>query len=184
MKTKKLIMALGIISILTGCIPSLNPLYTSMDLIFKSEFLGTWKETKSIDSWTFEQKSDKEYKLTHTEDNKHATFRAHVVKIGEFLFLDLYPEELKSVDHLYQIHFFPVHTFSKIKIINDQLTIEMFDPSWLEKGIESNQINIAHIKSSDGTILLTASTEELQKFVLKYADTKGVFQEPLTLKKN
>jgi hypothetical protein len=176
-------MTLGVIFILTGCIPSLNPLYTEKDLIFKSELLGTWTEAKSKESWTFDKRNEKEYKLTHSMNNNNATFRVHLVKIGESLFFDLYPEDLKSDNYLYQMHLYPVHTFSKIKITNHQLTIEMFDPLWLEEGIETNQINISHIKSSDGTILLTASTEDIQKFIFKYTDSKGVFQEPLTLKK-
>lgn len=173
-----------ILSFLTGCIPSLNPLYTDKDLIFKSELIGTWTEEKSKESWTFEKTNEKEYKLTHSQDNNNATFKAHLVNIGEFTYLDLYPNDLKSKDYLYEMHLYPVHTFSKIKITNDKLTIEMLDPSWLEKGLETNQINIDHVKSTDGAILLTASTEDLQKFILMYNDSKGVFQEPLALKKN
>ncbi|MBK8080214.1 MAG: hypothetical protein IPK25_08000 [Saprospiraceae bacterium] len=174
---------MGIISILTGCIPSLNPLYTDKDLVFTSQLLGTWTGAKSEESWTFDKKNEKEYILTHSVKNNQATFSAHVVKIGEFLFLDLYPEDFLSDNYLYQMHLCPVHTFSKIKITNEQLTIEMFDPKWLEKGIETNQINIDHVKSSEGTILLTASTEDLQKYTLNYADSIGVFQEPLVMNK-
>ncbi|MBK6364443.1 MAG: hypothetical protein IPF52_13480 [Saprospiraceae bacterium] len=47
---------MGIISILTGCIPSLNPLYTDKDLVFTSQLLGTWTGAKSEESWTFDKK--------------------------------------------------------------------------------------------------------------------------------
>ena len=59
----------------------------------------------------------------------------------------------------------------------------MFDPSWLEEGIEKKQIDVEHVKSSDGTILLTASTENLQKFVLQHANNESAFQDALILKK-
>lgn len=183
MKTKKHFITAALIAMLSGCIPSLNPLYTDKDLIFKSELIGTWTAIKSKETWTFEKKSDKKYKLIHSEKNNQATFEAHLVKIGDFLFLDIYPGDFKSDNYLYQAHLYPVHTFSKIKIESDKLTIVMFDPSWLEEGIEKKQIDVEHVKPSGGTILLTASTENLQKFVLQHANNENAFQDALILKK-
>lgn len=181
MNTLKIIMILGIVSILTGCIQSLNPIYAEKDLIFKSELLGTWMGAE--DTWMFEKQNDKVYRLTHSGNNTHATFQAHLIKIGKSFFLDLYPENIEPDDGLYAMCSHPVHTFFKIEIIDNRLIIEIFDASWLENGIEANQISIGHIKSPEGAILLTASTEELQQFILKYANGKGVFQQPLVLKK-
>lgn len=183
MKNHIVTITLGIVSILSGCIPTLNPIYTEKDLVFESELLGTWTKSKPKEIWTFDQKSETEYLLTYSKKRKHITFKAHLLKIGESLYLDLYPESPQSDDYFNHMHLYPVHTFYKIEMTNDQLTIKALDYSWLEKGIDANQINISHIKSLDGRILLTATTEELQKFILKYTDSKEAYKDSSSYKK-
>ncbi|MBV6474059.1 MAG: hypothetical protein JPMHGGIA_02361 [Saprospiraceae bacterium] len=168
---------------MTGCIPSLNPLYTEKDLVFLPELLGTWTDPKSNEIWTFDKKSKTEYVLTHADSNYRANFRAHLVKIGETIFLDLFPVKQDAGDYLYQMHVFPVHTFSKLTTSKDQVTIAMLDLAWLEEGLDSNELAIEHAKAN-GTTLLTASTEELQAFMLKYANDAAAFSDPLVLQKS
>lgn len=168
---------------MTGCIPSLNPLYTEKDLVFLPELLGTWTDPKSNEIWTFDKKSKTEYVLTHADSNYLANFRVHLVKIGETIFLDLFPLKQDAGDYLYQMHFFPVHTFSKLTASKDQLTIAMLDLAWLEEGIDSNELDIEHAKANE-TILLTAPTQELQAFMLKHAKEEAAFSDPLVLQKS
>lgn len=77
-------------------------------------------------------------------------------------------------------HFFPVHTFSKISIHDNQLDIEFFKSSFISDLISSNRIRIKHEKTDD-SILITASTSELKKFVEKYAHETEAFEKPLEL---
>jgi len=53
-----------------------------------------------------------------------------------------------------------------------------------EKGniTKEKYINIEHVVSGDGEILVTASTEKLQKFVTKYADKEDAFQKIVLVK--
>jgi len=176
-------VAIGLLLGLTGCIPSINPLYSEEDLVFVPELLGTWTDPKSNETWTFAQKNETAYVLTHADSNHRADFRAHLVKLGETIFLDLYPVKRDTDDYLYQMHVFPVHTFSKININSDQLTIAMLDLVWLKKNIDSNEIAIEHAKANE-TILLTAPTQELQAFMLKHAKEEAAFSDPLVLQKS
>ena len=50
------------------------------------------------------------------------------------------------------------------------------DNEWLEEMIDEKKVNIAHVRLED-RIILTAPTEELQKFVLKYAEDTDAFPE-------
>ena len=59
------------------------------------------------------------------------------------------------------MHLFPVHTFAKVNI-------------------EQNKIKISHEKSGQN-IILTASTGELQKFVVKYGSDEDAFFDPIIL---
>lgn len=180
-KTQNSILILLILSIISGCIPSLNSLYTEKDLVFNPALIGTWKDGKSMESWKFEKDGENAYQLTFKEGKKSSTFQSHLVKLGDYLFMDLYPKPTNSANSLYQMHIFPVHTFSRIKISNNQLIIEMLNPAWVKNGLKSNQLSISHSISNDGNILLTASTSELQSFLLKHADSKDAFKDEITL---
>ncbi len=77
-------------------------------------------------------------------------------------------------------HLFPVHTFAKVNIKQNNNIIEQFDINFLEELIEQNKIKISHEKSGQN-IILTASTGELQKFVVKYASDEDAFFDPIIL---
>ncbi|WP_420316372.1 hypothetical protein [Ekhidna sp.] len=114
------------------------------------------------------------YKLTATdEDGKKEAYVAHLVEIGNDLFMDLYP--IKEYDSKnISDNFFPVHTFYKVEITEDQFTLIHFDMDKLNKLFESNLIRLRH-ENVDGTILITAQPKELQKFIDKYSDDENVF---------
>ncbi|OQX97281.1 MAG: hypothetical protein B6I24_09370 [Bacteroidetes bacterium 4572_128] len=108
-------------------IPSLNPLY----------LLGTWASTeeKMNESWAFEKDKvvKNSYKLIHTKNGEKRELNAVLVKIGNDIFIDIFINQLKLEfdNYLYRSHFFPVHTFSKIKIEKDEIIIQMFDYEWM-----------------------------------------------------
>jgi hypothetical protein len=184
MKTQKFLILIVLIAILSGCLPSLNPIYTENDIFFNKDLVGTWTEAdKEKEKWIFEKDGENQYKLTYLEEGKKASFKAHLAKIGEYHFLNLYPYDYASENTLYQCHFIPVHTFSKITIDKDKVVVKMMDPTWVEEKIMKKEIDIEHAFSSKGNLLLTASTNRLQEFALKYAENKEAFQEPVILKR-
>ncbi len=189
----KRILIFLIVSVIFGSctlIPSLNPLYKVKDIFFKESLLGTWASTeeKMNESWAFEKDKvvKNSYKLIHTKNGEKRELNAVLVKIGNDIFIDIFINQLKLEfdNYLYRSHFFPVHTFSKIKIEKDEIIIQMFDYEWMTKKIKEKQIEIDYIVSSDYSFLLTASTEDLQKFVIKNKDNKEAFYDDLILKKN
>jgi hypothetical protein len=183
MKTTHIFLLATLTFLLFGCIPSLNPLYTKDDLVTNEHLIGEWCENQSKETWTIEKRDATSYKLIHKQRHEKATFIAHLVKVGVYLFLDLFPEEPDTHDDLYKLHLFPVHTFSKVILNENELTLMMLDSSWLEDGVRNGTIEIAHVISSDHRLLLTASTKELQQFVLKYGNNDKAFMAPFELKK-
>lgn len=129
----------------------------------KANFMGTIE--------VYEKKS---YKMTVFSDGKKEEYLTHLVEIGDDLFLDIYPKVEVSSNFLMGNNYFPVHTFLKLEVTNDQLNLTFFDLEKLNKLFESNLIRIRH-EMVEGSVLITAQPEEIQKFLDKYADDKTVF---------
>ena len=200
---KKIIVPLLLLAMLfTQCVPSLHPLYTKKDLVLDDRILGQWQEEEGSDTWRFYQtdETSNHYLLEMTqEDGKKFLFESHLIKLGEEYYLDFFPGEdenptIKNTDkntvqvvsdfpqEFHSMHWWPMHTFAKINVNDDSLNIQLFDPEWIEDLIKQSKIRIKHEKVAE-TYILTASTEELQKFVLKYGQDKRAFSEETILER-
>ncbi len=81
-------------------------------------------------------------------------------------------------------HLVPAHTFAKVEISKDTIKIFQFDIEHLEDLLENGKIRIRHVRP-DKDIILTATTEELQEFFIKYAEDEEAYTDPIILvKKN
>lgn len=193
MRTTRLMLLVSAVMMASGCIRSLHPLYTEEDLVYKRELLGTWVEQDTAGTWTFTRTGEKRYKLTHrqkgyqqgfihseTVPGDSATFEVHLAQFGEYLFMDLYPEPLERRNDLCKVHWIPVHTFSRVWIENDALKMSMLNADWLTTMIDEGKLKIGHERIED-EIILTASTEVLQKLVVSFADDPEAFPEPSVL---
>jgi hypothetical protein len=196
MKTKKLLFYL-LAGILGGCIPvmSLHPLFTEKDLAFDEKLLGTWVQkeepNKAETIWDFKRADANEnaYKLTYTdEEGKKGSFVAHLVKLENRLFLDVYPseppwdiEDPNKVKWPYNaLLLIPAHTFIKINSIEPQLKMLRTNAGNMREFLKADP-NAVEYTSIEDKPVLTAPTEKLQAFVLKYADDSRVFPEEIVL---
>lgn len=169
--------------LLGGCVPSLHQLYTDKDLVFDEKLLGAWADDDT--RWTFQKGADpNSYKLAVTDDEGKGEFVAHLVKIDDMLFLDLFPEEpkLEQSNDFYKMHLVGVHTFIKVEQIAPILKMRIMNPEKIEKMLENDPNVLKHEKVED-RIILTASPKELQRFMRKYANVEDVFGDPSDLKR-
>ncbi len=168
---------------LGGCVPCLHPLYTEKDRTTESDLLGTWAQAESKDLWEFESAADESYILTYTQTGVPAKFRANLVQLGDHLFLDLYPaEEADLKNDLIKLHLVPAHTFARLQMKGDTLELTMMDNDWLQGKIARKEVVIAHEVIDDG-VVLTASTKQLQDFIVKYAVNPKAFPKPTVLQR-
>ncbi len=188
MKTKKFLFYLLAV-LLGGCIPvmSLHPLFTEEALVFEEKLLGTWVDDAN-GTWEFKHpdESKKVYELVFCDDKgKKGLFVVHLVKLENRLFLDVYPSKFpgeqgsNEPEWEYNMLFFlPVHTFIKIESIEPQLKMRLTDDDEMEKLLKEDP-NAVKYELADDKLILTASTKELQAFVLKYADDSRVFSDAI-----
>jgi hypothetical protein len=190
------IMKILIISMIGLCIMgcwtlSVHPLYTNDDLIFDEALIGTWGDPAGEDeeTWKFE-KSDGAYKLiVRNTDADHSfndpfedcysmleydprtdgVFEVHLLKLGEYMFLDIFPEEPEIGNEVFLSHVIPAHSFMQIKIEGDTLNLAFFETDWLEKSIEEGRLDIEYTER-DNIYVLTSSSDKLQKIILENID--------------
>jgi hypothetical protein len=74
------------------------------------------------------------------------------------------------------MHVIPAHSFIRISLEGHVLRLGFFDLEWLKKNIEENKVSIKHERRDD-MIVLTASTKELQEFVLLHWEEAFKFEE-------
>jgi hypothetical protein len=181
--------------IVGGCVPvlSLHPLYTEKDVVLDQKLYGTWV-TDSNDSkttWEFKSIDDPKnaYNLIFTdEDGRKGSFVAHLVKLRDKLFLDIFPSELpwksedpNKTDWPYNsIFLIPAHTFIKVDSIEPQLKLRLILESKMKELIKENPNAIEHTSVGE-RLVLTDSTKKLQAFILKYANDERVFTDQAIL---
>jgi hypothetical protein len=178
MKVKKLLFYMLAV-LLGGCVLSLHPLYTEDDLIFEERLLGKWGKNGSTETWQFKPAdSDKYYKLVYTDDKgKKGSFDAGLGKINNAMYLNIFPQqpELKENDY-YKFHILRAYSFIKIERIEPNLVMRVMNPDTLKKMLE-NDPNLINHEIVEDRLLLTASTEKLQKFMKAHANYEGFFGE-------
>jgi hypothetical protein len=182
-------------ALLGGCVPvmSLHSLYTKENVVFEEKLLGTWVDDPNgpDTTWEFSRIDEPEnaYRLVFSdEDGKKGSFVAHLVKLQNKLFLDVYPDELpwepddpNKVEWAYNSLFLiPAHTFIKIDSIEPRLKMRLTNNDKMEELLQENPNAVKHTSIED-RLVLTASTKELQAFVIKYADDNRVFTNEVVL---
>jgi len=173
--------------VLGGCLPlSIHPLYTDDTLVFEEKLVGKWADGDEI--WQFTQDSNNSYILRIVdEDGKEGYFNAHLVKLENMLFMDIFPdgETLRDTQTFYAIHLLPMHTFIKVEQTDPNLVLRMMDVDKVSEILKSDPNLLKHELREDeqgeDAVILTAATQDLQKFVVEYANIEGVFGDAMEL---
>lgn len=157
--------------LLTGCWPSLHPIYTPDDLISEPDLVGKWGTDDSQGFYEFTQDGEKGYHLLYQDDEGvQSEFEVHLIKLGNYTLMDFFPEELNfEITELYKAHLMPVHSFTRIVELSDSLAWQYFDYNFIEAALKANPEALKHERVEDITFL-TASTEDLQAFILKHLE--------------
>lgn len=168
--------------LIIGCVPSLHSLYSDKDVVLDPALVGVWKSDDGKQTWEFSKKGDRSYRLVFTDQKGHSgQFVAHLTRIEKSLFLDLYPEKLDAeTNDFYKLHFVAAHTFVRVPQIEPALELSFLNAKWVQDLLDEKPDAIQH-ERRNGAVVLTASTEELRKFVRENQDTKNAFTKPMRL---
>ena len=189
MKIRALFLSAGVTSLifLAACVPSVNPLYTEETIVFRPELVGAWKEKADSDeSWNFTKADNNSYSVVIQDKDSLSTFTGHLVKLDDSLFLDLIPTEdaleKTKVGGMYRVALIPGHLFAKVKL-GKTLELQLLHPDRFKEFLQANPKALAHSFPEKDRPVITASTEELQKFFKKEAETRKLWGDPGVLQK-
>jgi hypothetical protein len=181
--SKALLMTIAmlvVVLLFPGCVPFLHPLFTAKDIVYDQAFLGTWVESNGLNTWTFEKDDNQGYTLTFVERGQPAVFATRLGKLSGKYFIDLYPDQPDIKNDFYKWHLVRAHSFASMDIVGDTLKVAMLDGKWLTDNLESGKVILKHEKL-DSDFVITASTEELQKFVIDHLNDSVAFSNKMDL---
>jgi hypothetical protein len=182
MKTRNLLFIASIVLLMSGCfIKSLYPFYTKNDIVFDPSITGTWLSDDST-QWIIKQQMkwpiepDSSYQVEIVEkDGSIANFNTHLFKLDNQLYLDFYPSGKIGTNDFVDETVVLTHSLAKVSYTANTIKIQWFNEVWFEQLLQQNRIRIRNEKTEDG-YLLTASTEDLQKFIIKFGNDPMAFK--------
>jgi hypothetical protein len=228
MRNVKMLVPLVLVLLATGCGPVdwLNPCYKEENLVLDPSLGGAWSDPDGTSTLRFRATGGKGYELVYTEikdDNaepEQSKFEAHLVRLGEYLFLDLVPEArqirpdsytlplapsadgtsfqprwVKVGDGLYaslvrgqqvseasqgggscEVRLAQAHWVFRVWMDGSRLRLADLSEDWFRQAVDGGKVHIGFDRIDD-TLVLTASTEELQAFLLEFAEDNLAFSE-------
>ena len=183
------LFVLSLIIFMSGCgIFSLHPLYHQEDLVMKPEIVGTW-QSKQDSGFTviIDTLGNGKYEFVMVDKDDTIGFEMGLIKLNNQYFIDLFPledgnifagENDELLDNLFR-NYIPAHTFMKFDFLNNEIGLTEFDNERLIELFKQNKIRLSHEMAGEDEdyVVITASTNDLQKFIIRYADDKEAFIE-------
>ena len=185
---------------LSGCLTTLHPIFTEKDLAYDPKLIGTWKtEDRRVVITNLATENTVElpgnissikqqgYLISYQRENGEITERyiAFLARIGKHLYFDYFPaskKEDRKIDEFFEVHFVKMHTSYRVEILKDgSYELSRLDEAFVTKLIDEKKIRISHETDADNNNVITASTKELQQYLLKYGDEPAAYRSEKTV---
>lgn len=144
----------------------------------------TWRPADADETWECRKSEDGAYRVAYTDEKgRKGEFSVHLLSLEGKRFLDFLPlDPPATLNSFYTDHLVPTHTFARVLAIEPSLRLSILDEQWLTKHLERHPGALAH-KIVCGQIVVTASTRELQRFLLAHLETAAAFRPTLELRR-
>ena len=189
---------------LSSCLTTLHPIFTEKDLAYDPKLIGTWntenegKKGKVIISNLTTVNSaelpgnisaikQRGYFIIYQDENGKVSdqYIAFLARIGKHFYFDYFPADKKEdrkLDEFFGVHFVRMHTSYRVEILKDgSFELSQLDGSYVKSLIDEKKIRISHEKDATGNKVITASTDELQQYIIKYGDEPGAYGSEKTV---
>jgi hypothetical protein len=181
----KRFLAMLIAVALGGCsTPSVHTIYSKDKEVAEPALVGTWRGTDAGDKPTYAVSRAGDGYLLHVKNNEPQNpeewdFDVQLVQLGAGRFADVAATEAergKHDDH-WGPFFLPTHLIARYTVEGDSLTVWMLNAEALKSALDDHSVTLAHTWPSKDTLLLTAETPDLQKFLGAHVKDEGLFNK-------
>ncbi len=175
-----------------GTVSTIQPLYGEKDVTFEEKLLGVWSTDPNDPNNRLQVErlvsaAGNAYKLTFSDaDGSKGVFGLRLVKLEGQLYFDITPqafpsgEKIEDEPYAYNgLYFLRLHTFGRIEAIEPVLIVRLTSESHMKEFLTESPDAIEHTFAERNKLLITASTDKLQAFVIEYKDDERVFVQPI-----
>jgi hypothetical protein len=193
-RSKLIILTLALTAMSSCLVSSLHPFYKSKDKIYDPAMVGYWIDGDSC-IWTIhpnmvfaglleDEEPDGSYMITYYEDEERSSILTGTLfQLNGVDYVDFIPDpdEDHFTSDMTSFHHVPVHTLARVQYCKDSILLYWYGDEWLNELFEQNRIRIKNetveMYNDYDRHLLTAPTDELQKFIKKYANDPKTAEE-------
>ncbi|MFI5175739.1 MAG: hypothetical protein ACHQKY_12825 [Terriglobia bacterium] len=188
MRRAKIILILLLGLSLGGCVPqlSLYPLWDKAHLASEPALRGTWVNKDGTESIQFREEEQRRYLVVYSatdgKESSQSSYTVHMVRLEGTLFFDFEPDQNALEKRLKPELFLPLvsaHFFARANVQGDELRLAVLDDEAFLKKIKNDKIDIRYERPNPGNDdhILSAKTEEIQKFFSKHAADRDLWEE-------
>lgn len=175
------LMLLTLLILVGGCIRSLNPVLKDEQVVADNNVVGSWISTdKDRMSLEIIVCGDKQYHVTLREkDGKTGWFVMRLGQVGDLRIAEFAPTDHDEVADIYRAQLLPLHSFFWVQQTSPTLQARTMNPDWLKDYLQEHPTELAVAGEKSDQRIITATTDELQKFILAHYKDEKAFGETI-----
>jgi hypothetical protein len=166
-----------------GCVRSVQPILKDAQVTTDDSLAGHWVDSEGKDSVdVMRSPIDSTYNILYTEkDGKKAQLIGRLGKIGDLTIAEFHPADpAPDASDIYRAHLLPLYSFLIVQKTGPQLVFTTLAPDWMKKYVDEHPREIDTFKPDKDSIVVTASTDDFQKFLLAHQSDAGAMSDPTT----
>lgn len=162
---------------------SVNPVYDDDALVFDPGLLGTWESADKNDDEVlqFQPGNNNSYHLYSPDGEASGFMIIHLADIGEHRYFDACVGKSLETDPTPDDHT-SEHIFFRFDRDGDELRFALLNDTWLKENLENGSLQLPYElvertkgEEEDKRVRITATTEELQQFLIQHQDNPNLF---------
>lgn len=164
---------------LFGCgVASIAPIVTDADLVDEPRLAGTWLEEDGKESAAITPTGRGSFDIVYTEkDGKVGRFHGRLGQLGPYRVLDVQPQEpMPAASDTYRSLILRAHGVLVIDSIGRTLHFRMVSGDSLKAYLKRHPADASHTMVGE-SILLTASSPEVRRFLVAFLGRPGMLGE-------
>jgi len=178
--------------LMVGCsTPCLHPIATKESTMTDAGLVGKWVESKDADATYIIAAADNDtYTLESIPNDtkkKRQNYAFTLFHLADNRFIDLTisPKDREDLGEKYGSLIVPLHVFMKVDHNGDSLKVSFVNEDWLKSGLKDGTHKLRHETVEEDTdgFLITASTAELEQFLIRNAGNGKAWDKPMLLER-